>query len=122
VANSRTDGNERRNAPRRCTRLRPARIADLDDHFLCDGIVRDLSATGARIAVRAEIRLPARFQIYFETDGLLAQVRLAWRRGNEAGVSFVSPPTGIQALTRQSARALARSHYALTPGGLRSKG
>ncbi|GJD48312.1 hypothetical protein OPKNFCMD_1029 [Methylobacterium crusticola] len=51
-------------------------------------VVRDVSAGGAKIAVSHRHRLPTCFELVFKTTGRSMRVRLAWQRGNFAGVSI----------------------------------
>jgi len=55
--------------------------------FHCE--VRDLSTGGARIAVRQHVPLPERFDLFIcAHDIRVHKVRLRWREGDFAGVSF----------------------------------
>jgi hypothetical protein len=67
-------------------------------------IVRELSATGARLAVAGAISLPGRFDLVMLDEGMIRPVRIVWRGDHEIGVVFdgearfrptiVSPPWG----------------------------
>lgn len=63
-----------------------------------DCIVRDISASGARIWRPHWVRLPARFQLTIPGE-LNVKVQLRWEVGQEAGVQFVG--SGV-AFARQS--------------------
>lgn len=54
-------------------------------------VIRDLSREGAKIHVLATITLPDCFELLIAADDLRReQVRLRWRRGDFAGLSFVT--------------------------------
>jgi len=51
--------------------------------------VRDLSTGGAKIALRPNIRLPEKFDLFICAQDLrVHKVRLRWRQGSFVGVSF----------------------------------
>jgi hypothetical protein len=56
-------------------------------------IVRNLSEKGAKLGVSRDAQLPSRFTLCFVLRKLKLPVRLRWRRGDFAGVSF-EPPEG----------------------------
>ncbi len=64
--------------------------------FLSDGTavackIKDLSATGARIQVQDNAKLPETFHlVIFEVKFRVSVARLQWRKGNLVGVSFAS--------------------------------
>ena len=55
------------------------------------GVIRDVSATGARLGVAAGVELPEEFQIVDPKTNSARQVSLRWRRGDLAGVQFCAP-------------------------------
>jgi len=55
--------------------------------------VRDVSDTGARLRVAKDAAVPNCFDLLIETDGFEAPCTVAWRRGDEIGVSFETAPT-----------------------------
>jgi PilZ domain len=61
-------------------------------------IIRDLSATGARVGVSKIIKLPAEFDLYLIKANSARRVLLRWRDGDSAGVEFVHrrPATEVQ--------------------------
>lgn len=82
-------GDDRRDAPRRRTRLRSGKIVDAGDRFVTECLVHDLSETGMRLRVPAGMSLPARFQVYDDQSGRLQRAELSWHRADEAGIRFV---------------------------------
>ena len=81
-------GDDRRDAPRRRTRLRSGKIVDARDGFVTECIVHDLSDTGMRLRVPAGVTLPASFQVYDDQSGRLQRATVSWRRADEAGIHF----------------------------------
>jgi hypothetical protein len=51
-------------------------------------IVRDLSATGAKLGVSSKIQLPDQFDVLLLKTKSTRRVTLRWRRGDFAGVQF----------------------------------
>jgi len=53
--------------------------------------VRDLSDTGARLRVAPGQAIPSRFDLIVESEGIDVPCTVAWRKGEEIGVSFDEP-------------------------------
>ena len=76
----------------------PARID------LCDGsaprgcVIRDISASGARIFVDGPDEIPDYFHLLLAQEGSTARdCRVVWREGDQIGVEFVkAPPRSAQ--------------------------
>lgn len=51
-------------------------------------IIRDLSSTGAKLAVSKDIKLPAVFDVWLKKTRSKRPAILRWRRGDFAGVEF----------------------------------
>lgn len=82
-------GDDRRDAPRRRTRLRSGKIVDAGDRFVTECLVHDLSETGMRLRLPAGMTLPPRFQVYDDQSGRLQRAELSWHRSDEVGIRFV---------------------------------
>ena len=52
-------------------------------------VVRDLSESGAKLGVASNVKLPEEFDLWLVQRKLRLRVRLRWRRGEFAGVSFL---------------------------------
>jgi hypothetical protein len=78
-------GREHRRAPRRPV-LGNAVIRGPGFHSDC--VIRDLSASGAKIQVRASIQLPDEFNLLLLEANTSRHVLLKWREGDFAGVAF----------------------------------
>ncbi|MEZ5895772.1 MAG: PilZ domain-containing protein [Parvularculaceae bacterium] len=61
-------------------------------------IIKDISENGARIGIEGADRLPERLILKLNYTGARRRARVAWRRDNEAGLSFAmeQAPTSIQ--------------------------
>ncbi|WP_210203627.1 PilZ domain-containing protein [Breoghania corrubedonensis] len=105
-------GGEARSHPRRATRLRMGKIADLDDRFLSECAIRDLSAGGAKLIVAASVPLPDIIVLFDELEETIVPATVRWRRGNETGVSFDVPPAQLRHFRSRRLRALAYRYYA----------
>ena len=64
-------------------------------------VVRDLSNTGAKLGVSRRAHLPSSFILCFVQRKLKFRVRLRWREGDFAGVSF-DPQPALQSPSRKS--------------------
>lgn len=82
------DGSEKRRAGRHRVLSRATIIVRGCKRFC---VVRDLSNTGAKLGVSADVDLPNEFKLSFAGHPLQLQVRLMWRRGDFAGVQFSFP-------------------------------
>jgi PilZ domain len=80
-----SDGQEHRRAARRAV-FGHAVIKGPNFEAVC--VVRDLSATGARIEVRTSSPLPEEFNLLLSETQTSRHVALVWRRGVFAGVAF----------------------------------
>ena len=56
-------------------------------------IIRDLSATGAKIGVSHEVKLPDQFELVLLKTKSIRRVTLRWRHGDHAGVQFCQGET-----------------------------
>jgi len=78
-------GREHRRAPRRPV-VGNAVIRGPGFHSDC--VIRDLSASGAKIQVRASVQLPEEFNLLLLEANTSRHVLLKWREGDFAGVAF----------------------------------
>lgn len=69
--------------------------------------IRDFSESGARLLVEGSVAAPDTFDLLCDTDGLEAPCQVVWRRGQEVGVKFTSPPT--RAEDRKRAQVVSQS-------------
>jgi nitrogenase molybdenum-iron protein alpha/beta subunit len=69
-------------------------------------MVRDLSATGARLHVEGSVIAPAQFVLIIELDGLEADCEVIYRRLKEIGVKFLAPPRAVKPRRVQAVKPL----------------
>jgi PilZ domain len=87
-------GNKRRASRRRV--LKAGIITFNDRHSALPCTVRDLSDTGARLAVTASVSAPDRFDLIIELDGLEAPCEVVRRNGSDIAVRFLTVPRFVK--------------------------
>jgi hypothetical protein len=97
--------NEARIAPRR-RMLKSGKIAYSERHVTVECLVRDMSATGARLKVQGSVRAPDAFELLIPLDGLEAYCQVVWRSGPDLGVKFLGAPRMVAAKRTQVFNAL----------------
>jgi PilZ domain len=81
---------------RRATRqrvLKTAKVYRLNGAHAVDCQVRDISETGARLVVKDQLALPNEFKFVLPNDGFMQIAKVVWRRGDLAGIVFLSERT-----------------------------
>jgi hypothetical protein len=58
-----------------------------------NAIIRDVSATGAKVGINSRVKLPAKFYILDPKTNNARRVTLKWREGDFIGVHFCDPPS-----------------------------
>ena len=89
-----TDGENNRRAPRQRV-LKTAKIFRMNGSHAVDCTVRDLSETGARIVCRDQLALPNEMKFVLPGDGFMHIAKVAWRKGDLAGILFLSERSEI---------------------------
>jgi len=87
---ARLSADKRHSARRRV--LKSAIAAYNDRHCTIPCVVRDISATGARLRSDSSISVPDTFELIVELDGLEMQCEVVWRKLDELGVRFIGAP------------------------------
>jgi PilZ domain len=82
--------DNKRIAPRQKV-LKAGRII-LEDLHGFDCQLRDISATGAKIMVAGEEKLPDTFRLLMAADSSIRPVKVAWRKPGSIGVHFTGEP------------------------------
>jgi hypothetical protein len=83
--------NEHRRAPRH--RVFKAGKVLFNRHFSAvDCVVRNVSSTGACLELESSISLPDEFELSILKDNVVRACRVAWRRLDRVGVTFVQTP------------------------------
>jgi uncharacterized small protein (DUF1192 family) len=79
--------NERRNASRQKSFLRGT-IQFNNRRTVIDCLVRDISATGARLIFSDSVSVPDVVELYIPQKEQTLRAHVQWRRGEELGVAF----------------------------------
>jgi hypothetical protein len=87
---------ERRSAPRKRV-FKGAKIILNDSRTVIDCDLRNLSETGARIAVDTAAAIPASFDLLIEGESQPRHCRRSWLADRSLGVIFERKPSGEQA-------------------------
>lgn len=80
--------HERRAEPREACNARGRVMHGPNLGIFADCVIKDLSATGAKIELSHVYTLPPRFILIHFPSGIGYEVVLKWRRGDLAGMSF----------------------------------
>ncbi len=91
---------ELRNALRKRV-LKGGFIAFSARHATLPCVVRDISASGARLQVEQATTVPDTFELIVELDGFEAPCVVVWRRATEVGVTFLSTPAKVMPKRQQ---------------------
>ena len=92
--------DERRNAPRRRTRLRSGKVLDRANGFLVETSILDRSACGLRLRLARDCELPEIFHLFDDESECIFALRVIWRRQTTVGAR-VRPGGPVQATRRQ---------------------
>ena len=93
---STTTGENNRRATRQRV-LKTVKVYRLNGAHAVDCQMRDLSETGARLIIKDQLALPNEFKLVLPSDGSMQTAKVVWRKGDLAGIVFLSartaPPT-----------------------------
>ncbi len=81
--------DEHRGVPRRRA-FKGAQIIFNGGASAIDCTLSDISLTGARLKVVTPVGVPDRFTLLILADGVRHECRVAWKRANDIGVSFMT--------------------------------
>lgn len=84
-----TEDEHKRTSPRVRTFLK-GRIIFNNRMSTMDCVVRNISSTGAKLQLTEAVTLPDLFELSIPQKGETVRAKLRWRRGEEAGVSFIT--------------------------------
>lgn len=73
---------------RRTKRFKKVQII-LHDGGVCDGIMRNMSRTGAQLDMISTNFLPSKFKMRIINDDVIRKCQLVWRKHGMMGVVFV---------------------------------
>lgn len=80
---------EHRKAPRQKSLLQ-GRVYFNNRRSSIDCIVRDISATGAKLTFSSAVETPAVVELYIPNKDETRPARIVWRRGEDVGLTFIS--------------------------------
>lgn len=101
--------------PRRRTRLRGGKIADMSDRFISECKIFDTSEGGVGLLVATDVPLPKEIVIFDDLEKKIALARVVWRRGKQVGLAFEIPPAPVSMFKAQRLHALQFNFYAVDP-------
>lgn len=107
-------GAERRALVRLRTLQRGRICYGLHHAMSFDCVIRNLTASGAMLRVSANQAVPERFTLLHIPAGMAFEARLSWRRGDDAGVEFLSR-RDLRGEVSEEYRALRKVWAALAP-------
>jgi hypothetical protein len=84
-------GEDRRYSPR-VRVLKKGKLILPNHSSVLDCVIRDVSGTGARLSCESAGLLPGELELVFHAVREVRQVEVVWRRHDELGVKFLSPP------------------------------
>lgn len=87
--------SEERRAHQRSRVLKPVKAVFNANRCVLDCVMRDISIGGARLFCDEAMRLPEHFQLVFMAEREMRDVRVAWRKHDQLGVAFLSPPRKV---------------------------
>ena len=67
-----------------------------------DCIVKNISSTGARVALNDSVTVPTEFDIYIPQRGRSHHARLIWRDKDAIGIDFIDAPSQAAAQTHDA--------------------
>jgi hypothetical protein len=70
--------------------LKQGKILLPNNLSVIDCIIRDVSATGAKLLCGDPTAVPNEFRLVVLADGTMRDVKVAWRRPDQVGVHFTS--------------------------------
>lgn len=79
--------------------------------FRADCVVRNLSATGARLRFSQSVLIPDRFKLTVTPKSVRHDARIVWRTIDEAGVTFTNERKPSESPNAARSRRLRRALY-----------
>lgn len=69
-----------------------------------DCLIRNISATGAKLEIGVAVAIPDVFELFIPQRGDTLRAQLRWRRGEEVGVTFSEPQAPLDPAAEIMAR------------------
>jgi hypothetical protein len=85
-------GDDDKRRTRRQRVLKDGRIITTDNQSVVNCVIRDLSATGARLKCGDQVAVPSEFRLQVGHERMIRPAKTVWRRGNEIGIIFTGDP------------------------------
>lgn len=80
-----------RRAADRSRTYKAGKIISVNLSLSFDCVVRDLTATGARLIVPDTVGVPTEFFFLLPSDRLIAKARVVWRKRGQIGIQYMEP-------------------------------
>jgi hypothetical protein len=88
------------------------KVLDRANQYVCHARLHDLSNSGLRLALSANLSLPKRFCVFDDDSGIVRVVEVAWQRGATIGAYYCDG--GLPRRLKPSDRfALGNRYYAV---------
>ncbi len=110
---SKLKGQDRRDPPRKRTRLRCGKVLDQNGKFLIECQVYDRSPRGAHLRLIKSVALPRYIKYFDDEQGALLEAEVIWRKKAEVGIQFRTKLNG-QAIRSGQRSAAGGKYYAVT--------
>jgi hypothetical protein len=106
-------GKDRRQPPRKRTRLRCGKILDRNGRFLIECQVHDRTANGAHLRLMSSIALPRHIQYFDDEQRAILDAEIIWRKKAEIGVHFLTA-LDARAVNSGKRSAVSGKYYAVS--------
>ncbi len=106
---SKPNGQDRRNPPRKRTRLRCGKIMDQHGKFLIECQICDRTPQGAHLRLVKPVALPRHIKFFDDEQGTLIDADVIWRKRAEVGIQFWTKLNGQ--FTRSALHSTAGGKY-----------
>jgi hypothetical protein len=104
---------DRRDPPRKRTRLRSGKVLDQNGKFLTECQVHDRSPRGAHLRLIKSVALPRYIKYFDDEQGALLEAEVIWRKKAEVGIQFRTKLNG-QAIRAGLRSPAGGKYYAVT--------
>jgi hypothetical protein len=113
VSDPKAKDKDRRQPPRKRTRLRCGKILDRNGKFLIECQVHDRTVKGAHLRLMSAVTLPRIIQYFDDEQRAIFEAEIIWRKNTEVGIHFLTK-LNAQALNAGKRSAVAGKYYAVS--------
>ena len=106
-------GQDRRDPPRKRTRLRCGKVLDQNGKFLIECQVHDRSPRGAHLRLVKSVAVPRHIKFFDDEHGVLVEAEVIWRKKADLGIEFRTRLNG-QAIRSGLRSGAGGKYYAVT--------